>query len=162
MARWNRYVRIRCQAAKTGDMSRLERFADQFLMTRRGDSVQNHTGEAGAVWKLRFDAGGKRGGRLPLMARVEDEKYRRPEARRKLRRAAAATMRAVEQSHYAFDNEHFLLAACRQLAQQRWWHGVAVQIYGGFPARRGEKGAVDIVRAGLGGADIQSAVSERA
>ena len=96
------------------------------------------------------------------MACVEDKKDWCPEGCGKLRGAAAAAMRAVEESHHALDDEHVAWPLRSQPADQRLRHRMTVEIHRRRPACRREKGTVDIVGSGFGGADVLTLVRERA
>ena len=154
------------QRADDRNPHRLNRVDDEPAMALAADAIDDDASDA-EPRVVRSAALDRRRRRLRLPGDVEDEQDRHAERGGDVGRGAAAPALgwdAVEESHRGFAERK--LAFSRRLSGERGEqlgrHGPGIEIDALAPRRRGVKGRIDVVGAGLEADDIDAATLERA
>ena len=143
------------------DPQRLNRIDDKPAMALAADAIDDHAGDAEArvVHGAALDNGRRR---LRLPRDIEDEQHRHAQRGGDVGRGAAAAglrRNAVEEAHRGFAQRE--LACSRRLGgeggQKLGLHGPGIEVDALAPGRRGMKGRIDVVGAGLESDHIDAA-----
>ena len=161
MALRQHQCRVTRDAAQHGQADGGQRPGHARAVPLAADAVQDHAADphAGAV---AVQAQRHGGGGLRLAGYVQHQQHRQAEPFGEVRRGAGAAGRrrhAVEQAHGALGDQE-ALARGGQVVQQGGRHGPAVQVGARLAGGGGVEGRVDVVGAGLRGADRDAAAAQ--